>query len=102
MVIVDIKPTTREGTDADSPRIEDANSGMPVVPGTDDGKIVPQAEKRVFPETNNRTFCDDIYAPACPRGEILECHNGNWVCIGPATGGGGGIIVTPKENLPSE
>ena len=45
-------------------------------------------KQRVFPETNNRTACDDRQAPGCLRGEILECHNGKWVCIGPATGGG--------------
>ena len=44
---------------------------------------------RVFPETNNRTTCDDRETkPACPRGEILDCNGGKWACIGPATGGG--------------
>ncbi len=68
------------------------SSAMPIVPGTDtegaDRKAFPEAEKRVFPETNNRTVCDDVQAPACLRGEMLDCRNGKWVCIGPATGGG--------------
>lgn len=47
------------------------------------------SEKRVFPETNNRTVCDDAQAtPACSRGDILECHNGKWVCVSSATGTG--------------
>ena len=56
IIITDIKKPTREGIDADTPRIEDKNSAMPIVPGTGgtEGKIIPEAEKRVFPETNNR------------------------------------------------
>ena len=98
--------SAREGRDADAPRIEDLNSAMPIVPGASKAgeKIVPEAEKRVFPETNNRVFpetnnrtaCDDRQAPGCLRGEILECHNGKWVCIGPATGGG--QILNPTES----
>ncbi len=103
----DVKKLIREGTDADAPRIEDINSAMPIVPGTGKAgeKIVPEAEKRVFPETNNRVFpetnnrtvCDDRQAPGCLRGEILECHNGKWVCIGPASGAKEGQIlpITP-------
>ena len=52
-----------------------------------DGKrVFPETNNRVFPETNNRTVCDDRVAPACPRGEIIECRDGKWICIGPATG----------------
>ncbi|MBI1755159.1 hypothetical protein HYR65_02655, partial [Candidatus Azambacteria bacterium] len=64
------------------------SAGMPIVPGTDtSGKLSPEPEMRVFPETNNRTACDDRDTPACPAGKILECHQGKWVCIGPASGG---------------
>lgn len=88
----------KDGADADAPRIEDLNSAMPIIPGAGKTKeeIIPEAEKRVFPETNNRTTCDDRAAPACPRGEISECYGGKWTCIGPATGNG--IIVVPQEN----
>jgi hypothetical protein len=51
---------------------------------------------RVFPETNNRTVCDDIQAPACPRKEMLNCCNGKWVCIGPATGNGKEEQILPS------
>jgi hypothetical protein len=101
-----VEKLIREGADADAPRIEDANSAMPIVPGTGKAgeKIVPEAEKRVFPETNNRVFpetnnrtaCDDQQAPGCLRGQILECHLGKWVCIGPATGEG--QILNPTES----
>jgi len=48
----------RKGSDADAPRIEDTNSAMPIVPSTSKAgeKIVPEAEKRVFPETNNNSL----------------------------------------------
>lgn len=87
------------GLEDGTERVAPQSSGMPIVPGTGiagEG-VVPVVEKKVFPETNNRTVCDDREAkPACPRGDILDCHEGRWVCIGPATGGG--IIVTPPEN----
>lgn len=63
------------------------------VPSAVRDKVVPEAEKRVFPETNNRTACDDKQAPGCLRGEILECHNGKWVCIGPAIGSKEGQVT---------
>lgn len=53
-----IKKPARDGVDADAPRIEDMNSAMPIVPpdtGEVGEKIVPEAEKRIFPETNNGT-----------------------------------------------
>lgn len=53
-----IKKPARDGVDADAPRIEDVNSAMPIVPpdtGEVGEKIVPEAEKRIFPETNNGT-----------------------------------------------
>ena len=90
---------------ADTEGLEDAmkntappmpNIPMPIVPGPTNEKISPETKGRVFPETNNRTACDDRAAPACPRGEISECYGGKWVCIGPATSGG--IILTPAEN----
>lgn len=57
-----------------------------------------EGARKVSPEkTNARTVCDDAQTePACPRGEILECRSGAWVCIGPATGGG--IIPNPTES----
>ena len=73
------------------------SSAMPIVPGidaADDKETIPEEEKRVFPETNNRTVCDDREVqPACLRTEILECHDGKWVCIGPANGAKEGQIL---------
>lgn len=71
---------------------------MPIVPGTGSAgeKVAPEEEKRVFPETNNRTACDDRQAPGCLRGEILECHDGKWTCIGPATREG--QILNPTQS----
>lgn len=54
-------------------------------------------ENRVFPETSNRTACDDRQEPGCLRGEILECRNGKWTCIGPATGIGRESQITPPS-----
>ena len=42
-----------------------------------------------------RTACDDRQAPACPSPQISECHNGKWVCIGPATAAGKFAINEP-------
>lgn len=56
-------------------------------------RVFPETNNRVFPETNNRTVCDDRQAPGCLRGEILECKNGRWVCIGPASGLKEGQII---------
>lgn len=89
----------RSGTDADMPRIEDVRFGMPIVPGTIDGKIVPEAEKRVFPETNNRTACDPAHIPACLSGEeTLECRNGKWVCVVGGSATAGGLITNPTAS----
>lgn len=95
----------RKGVDVNTPRIEDKNSTMPLMPSTDKkgGGTVPEVEKRVFPETNNRVVpetnnkivCDDKQAPSCLRGEMSECHNGTWVCMGSATGGE--QILNPME-----
>ena len=51
----------------------------------------------------NRTACDGVQAPACLLGEISECKNGKWVCIGPATGSGRqGQIPPIMESKPIE
>ncbi len=55
------------------------------------------AGARVFPETNNigssvpgggemREAACPTHGPACPSPQIAECKNGEWLCIGPATG----------------
>ena len=87
--------------DSGADRIAPPSAGMPIVPGTGKAgeKTIPEVEKRVFPETNNRTACDDRNTPACPSGKILECREGKWACIGPATSGG--IIVVPEESQSS-
>ncbi|HZX01227.1 MAG TPA: Kazal-type serine protease inhibitor domain-containing protein [Candidatus Paceibacterota bacterium] len=70
-IVNEAEKSEREGRDADTPKIEDVNSAAPIVPGTGKTKekIVPEVEKKVFPETSNKKpegmICTQQYNPVC-------------------------------------
>ncbi len=71
MIVNEAERSDREGRDADKPRIEGVNSATPIIPsaGKTKEKIVPEAMKKVFPETSNENsdgkVCTQQYEPVC-------------------------------------
>jgi len=46
--------------------------------------------------STNRIACNENIAPVCEEPKILECLNGEWVCVGPASPGG---IIDMMSNV---